>query len=110
MVFHLKVSGGYFEVVKTAARVGLQKSRPVSNAVGKTAAMFGACLSGASASPSAGEKDTFVNPVLPGGFPDPSVCRAAGQTGLRGWRASCHDGKPQVEVDPLKNHQLINRK
>lgn len=37
--------------------------------------MFGACLSGASASPSAGEKDTFVNPVLPGGFPDPSVCR-----------------------------------
>jgi len=32
--------------------------------------MFGGCLSGGAAS-----DDSFVNPVLPGGFPDPSVCR-----------------------------------
>lgn len=40
-----------------------------------SAAMFGGCLSGGAAS-----DDSFVNPVLPGGFPDPSVCRVSWST------------------------------
>eukprot|EP00438_Fugacium_kawagutii_P020895 Skav211786 [mRNA] locus=scaffold305:163214:165965:+ [translate_table: standard] len=36
--------------------------------------MFDACLSSSASSPTGGE-GSFVNPIIPGGFPDPSVCR-----------------------------------